>query len=600
MDASPKYSIITVILLIVVTCAAFGRIIGNDFINLDDTVYVTENSYVQSGLSKDSVKWAVTTADLGYWHPLTLISHMLDWNFFGAAAAGHHAVSGLLHIGSVIFLFLFLYKTTNSLWPSAFAAALFALHPLRVESVAWVGERKDVLSMFFGTASIYAYTFYAEKSVVSRYLLCLILFALSLISKPTFVTLPFALLLLDYWPLGRWQKAAQKKGKGINSTTGLILEKVLLLCLSVISAILAVWMQDKSRLLIPLASLPFSSRVANTVVSYAAYLGKTFWPVNLAVFYPYEQSLPVWEVLVSGIILTGITMAVLNSIRKLPFLFVGWFWYLGTFVPVIGLVQISTFAMADRYTYLPSIGIAVMLAWGTFSLINNQELRRKILLAAGTAVLLVLSVLTWRQCGYWKNAVTLHSHALQVAKDNDFTRNGLCNALIKEGKLQEAIYHCNEAIRMDAKYELPYDNRGTAYFKLGQYQSAIESFSKAISLKPDSAEAFNNRGNCYNELGRFQSAVEDYSEAIRLKPDYFRAYCNRGNANVKLGQYQRALEDFDKTIIYKPDFADAYNNRALVYLNLRNLKSGCSDAMKSCELGDCKLLEAARAKGDCR
>lgn len=600
MGSSKEYSNIIVILLIVVSCAAFGRIVDNDFINLDDTIYITENNYVKSGLNTESIKWAATTTDVGYWHPLTLISHMLDWSFFGANASGHHLVSALLHIGAVIFLFLFLNKTTNKIWPSAFTAALFALHPLRVESVAWVGERKDVLSMFFGMACLYVYALYAKAPQVSKYLLCLILFALSLMSKPTLVTLPFALMLLDYWPIGRWKKTVDEPGKGFNSTARVILEKVPFVCLAIISSILAIWMQNKAKLLISFDSLPFHTRVVNTIVSYVAYLGKIFWPVNLAVFYPYEYSLPLWEVLISGIILILITLAVFCYIRKLPFLFVGWFWYLGTFIPVIGLVQISTFAMADRFTYLPSIGIAIMLAWGIQYLIKSEDLRKKILFPIGIAVLFILLVLTWRQCGYWKNSITLHSHALQVIKDNDFSRNGLCNALIKEGKFEEAISHCNEAIRMDPYYKHAYDNRGDAYFKLGRHQLAIEDFSKAISLKPDGAETFNNRGNSYNELGQYQRAIEDYNDAIRLKPNYAKAYYNRGNAYVKLGQYRRALEDYDKAIIYKPDYSDAYNNRAFVHLNLGNIKFGCIDAQKSCELGDCKLLEAAKVKGYCR
>ncbi len=317
-------------------------------------------------------------------------------------------------------------------------------------------------------------------------------------------------------------------------------------------------------------------------------------------FYPYEYSLPLWQILISGVILIIITTVVFLLHQKTVFLFVGWFWYLGTLVPVIGLIQISTFAMADRYTYLPSIGIAIMLAWGIPSLFKSEEIRKKILFPAGIAVLIILLFLTWQQCGYWKNSATLFSHALQITKDNDFSRNGLCLALFEEGKFEEAVSNCNEAIRMNPYSIYAFDNRGGAYFKLGQYQLAIEDFNAAIHLKSDYAYAYNKRGASYSELGQYQRAIEDYNEAIRLKPDYAKAYYNRGDAYIKLGQHQHALEDYDKAIIYKPDYVDAYNNRAFIYLNLRNIKLGCNDAQKACELGECNLLKAAKGKGDCQ
>ena len=630
LSGNKKYICLIVIFLIIASCAAFSRIAVNDFINLDDTKYITENNYVKSGFDAESIKWVATTTNFGYWHPLTLISHMLDWRFFGANASGHHLVSLFLHIGAVIFLFLFLNKTTNNIWPSAFAAALFAMHPLRVESVAWVGERKDVLSMFFGMACLYAYTLYTEAPKASTYFLCLILFVLSLMAKPMMVTLPFVFLLIDYWPLGRWQKtltppevsiaAAQrvkrnkkrkdnyinekKKSTSLRSHSGtirsLLWEKAPFLCLAVVFSILAFWMQNKEGLVISSDTIPLFTRVANTIVSYTAYLGKIFWPVNLSVFYPYEYSLPLWQILISSVILIIITAVVFLLHQKTAFLFVGWFWYLGTLVPVIGLIQISTFAMADRYTYLPSIGIAIMLAWGIPSLFKSEKIRKKILFPAGITVLIILLFLTWQQCGYWKNSATLFSHALQTTKDNDFSRNGLCLALFEEGKFEEAVSNCNEAIRMNPYSIYAFDNRGGAYFKLGQYQLAIEDFNAAIHLKSDYAYAYNKRGASYSELGQYQRAIEDYNEAIRLKPDYAKAYYNRGDAYIKLGQHQHALEDYDKAIIYKPDYADAYNNRAFIYLNLRNVKLGCNDAQKACELGECNLLKAAKGKGDCQ
>ncbi len=496
-----KYKYLIIIFLIVVSCAAFGRIAGNNFVNFDDSEYITGNNNIKSGFNLENIKWAFTAVVVGNWHPLTLISHILDWQLFGANASGHHLISLCLHIGAVIFLFLFLNKTTNNLWPSAFAAVLFALHPLRVESVAWAAERKDVLSMFFGMACIYAYAFYAVNSKLSRYLLCLILFVLALMSKPMLVTVPFVLMLLDYWPLKRWQKAIDEPGKGFNSTDRLIWEKVPFVLLAIVSSIITLWAQNKGGALASVERLHFPERGTNAIISYVAYLGQIFWPVNLAVFYPYGHSFLLWPVLVSFLILIGITIIVLYAIRRMPFLFVGWFWYLGTLVPVIGLIQVGTQSMADRYTYLPSIGIAIMLAWGLLSCIKSDNIRKKILLPAAIAVLAILTVLTWQQCGYWKNSVELFNHALQVTKNNYLAHN----------------------------------SRGITYGETGQTQLAIDDFNKAIDLNHVYFKAYNNRGFAYAKLGQYQRAVENYNEAIRLKPDYAKAYTNRAVAFMNQG-----------------------------------------------------------------
>jgi len=370
-----KYLFIIIIFLIVSSLAVLGRIAGNDFISIDDRGYITQNPNIQSGFNQQSIKWALTTSYFTYWHPLTWLSHMLDWQLWGANASGHHVFSLFLHIGAVILLFLFLYKTTNSMWPSAFAAAFFALHPLRVESVAWASERKDVLSMFLGLASIYAYSFYTEKSKLFRYILCLVLFVLALMSKPTMITLPFILMLLDYWPLQRWQKALNaSRLNRLSPAYKLILEKIPFIALSIISSIITFWAQNKVEAVAP---FPMAARAANAITSYPAYLEKIFLPMNLAVFYPYNFALPLWKIIISGFILIVITITVIYSMKKTPFLFTGWFWYLGTFVPLIGLVQAGGHAMTDRHTYLPSIGIAIILAWGFPVLVKNRDICKK-------------------------------------------------------------------------------------------------------------------------------------------------------------------------------------------------------------------------------
>ncbi len=561
-----NYTYFIIIFLIVSSCIAFGRIARNDFINFDDDTYVTENNYIKTGVNPESIKWAATAVIASNWHPLTWISHMIDWRLFGADAAGHHIVSLLLHIGAVIFLFLFLNKTTNNLWPAAFAAALFALHPLRVESVAWIAERKDVLSMFFGMACLFTYTFYTESSKPSRYFLCLILFMLSLMSKPMLVTLPFVLMLLDYWPLQRWQKDLNESQKGFFSKGRLVWEKVPFICITIASSILTVWAQNKGGAVASFKSLSFIDRADNAIFSYLVYLEKIFCPFNLSFFYPYQYSLPPWKILISGIILVLITFAVIYYLKKLPFLFVGWFWYLGTLIPLIGLVQVGSQAIADRYTYLPSIGIAVMVAWGIQFLIKSAHIRKKILFPTGVIFIITLSLLTWQQCGYWKNSETLFRHALFVSEDNDVAHMNLGLALFAEGKIREAISHYN----------------------------------RAIQIKPNDADFYNNRGVAYANLSQYQLAVEDFNKAIRLSDNIAESYVNRGTIYYNLRQYQRAIEDFNEAIRLRPNCIDAYYKRAFIYLNQGNVKSGCSDAQKACLMGICEILDAAKSKGYCR
>jgi tetratricopeptide (TPR) repeat protein len=427
---------------------------------------------------------------------------MLDYQLIGLNAGGYHLTNLILHIMSALLLFWLFNRMTGAIWRSAFVAALFALHPLRVESVAWAAERKDVLSMFFGLAALYAYALYTESSKISQYFICLILFALSLMAKSMLVTLPFVLLLLDYWPLGRWPKVLKNEGgrcnvdplekevfapiKSRSQLIGRLLwEKAPFIFLTIVSSIVTFWAQNKGGAVVSMEYLPFPERIANAIISYVSYLGKIFWPVDLAVFYPYEHSFPLWQILLSCLILIGITIVVIYVLKNLPFLFVGWFWYLGTLIPVIGLVQVGKQALADRYTYLPSIGIAIMLAWGIPLLFQHEYIRKKILFPAGTAYLVIMAVLTWQQCGYWKNSTALFNHALQVTKNNYLAHNA----------------------------------RGITYGELGQYQLAIEDFNKAISLKQDYADAYYNRGYAYTNLGQYQRAIEDYNEVIRLKPD---------------------------------------------------------------------------------
>jgi len=563
-----KKSYLIIIFLIAASCIFFGRIAGNHFINFDDPGYLTKNYQIQSGLNFENIKWAFTAIVVSNWHPLTLLSHMLDWSLFGNYAGGHHLVSLLWHIGTVILLFLFLYKTTNNIWPSAFAAAFFALHPLRVESVAWASERKDVLSMFFGMASIYTYAFYVEKNKISRYCLCLIFFMLSLMSKPMLVTLPFVLLLLDYWPLRRWQ-TQDAPLINLKPAGKLILEKIPFFILTFAACIAAIWAHHKGGSVSSEDIYPFIQRAANAIVSFSVYLSKIIWPHDLVIYYPYNFSLPMWKILISGLVITVISIIVLRNTKKMKFLFVGWFWYLGTLMPVIGLMQVGSQAMADRYTYLPSIGIAIMLAWGIPCVIKNENIRKKFLFPSGIFVIAILALLTWHQCGYWRNSITLFSRPLKVTENNYIAHNHLANALVKARKLDKAFYHYNKAIQINPIYAHAYYNRGIANYLYGRKQLALADFQETIRLMPKipkSASAYHNIGIIYAELGQYQTAIDYYNEAIGLKPDY----------------------------------ADAYYNRALVYFEIGDKNAGCRDVQKACELGNCATMRSAVSQGMCR
>jgi len=577
MKKNQVYLAVIIIFLIFICLAAFGRITGNGFINFDDQGYVTGNYQIQHGINFQTVKWALTTTYFSYWHPLTWLSYALDWSLFGANAGGHHLVSLLLHIAAAIFLFLFLNKTTNNIWPSAFAAAFFALHPLRVESVAWASERKDVLSMFFAMPCLWAYAFYAQKTSVSKYLLCLILFTLALMSKPTMVTLPFLLMLLDYWPLRRWQKALDGQKKGFHSIGGLILEKIPFFCLVIAVSILTFLAQNEKGTVASVETISFINRIGNAILSYAAYLEKTIWPFNLAVFYPYELPLPLWKVLISGFIFLCITLASFYYIKKLPFLFAGWFIYLGTLVPVIGLVQVGSQAMADRYTYMPSVGISFMLTWGILYLVKRENIRKKVLFPAGVAILIFLSVLTWKQCGYWKDSIKLWNHALQVTKNNFMAHGNLGLELFNKGKTDEALIHYNKALLINPNLPVVHQDRGVAYVELGQYQKALEDFRKAVSISPDYADAYYNMGTTLVILTRYESAIDNFNEAIRLYPSFSNAYYNRGLAYHKIGRYRDALDDFSKDISFRPDHADAYYNRGSLYISMGQYQQAIED-----------------------
>jgi len=485
---------------------------------------------------------------------------------------------------------------TSEVWKSAFVAAFFALHPLHVESVAWVAERKDVLSAFFWMLTLCFYVYYTERPSAKRYLPVIFSFILALMSKPMVVTLPVILILLDYWPLSRCPDGMERGN--FQWISWQLKEKMPLLILSAIFSLMAYLAQRLPAVI----DFPFESRIINALISYAIYLRKTFWPYDLAAFYPFDVNIALWHLWGAALLIIFITAIVIVLAKRFPFLFVGWFWFALTILPVIGIIQVGKQAMADRYTYLPLIGIGVMLAWEVPRLFK-QNIHKKIIFFAGIFFILILAVASWRQCGYWKNSIELFSHALRVTKNNYLAHNNLGLALFNEGKTEEAINQYNESLSITPlvmDHVVAYNNRGIAYSRLGIYQRALADLNKAIAMKSDYADAYGNRGVIYSNLGQNQLAFEDFNKAIQLQPDFADLYNNRGVAYYKLGFYQSAVEDFSKAVSLNPYYADAYYKRAVIYLEQGNTELGCRDALKACDLGNCAILKSAQSKGGCR
>ena len=561
-----KQKLIVYIILTAVTLAVYWQVNQFDFIDLDDFVYVTENFHLKSGITLSGIRWAFVTTYAEFWHPLTWLSLMLDYQFYGLNAGGYHVTNLILHILSTLLLLWLFNRMTGSIWKSAFVAAVFALHPLHVESVAWVSERKDVLSAFFWMLTLCLYVYYTEKPVIKRYLLVLFSFVLALMSKPMVITLPVIMILLDYWPLGRLQKAMSSTVENCHKLTGrLFWEKTPFFVLSAVFSVITIYAQRNSS--IKRTPYLLSSRIANAPVSFVTYLEKTFWPHDMAIFYHFPAQIPVWKVIGASLLILVITTFVIVMVKRLPYLFVGWFWYTITIAPVIGIIQVGQHAIADRYTYLPSIAIAVMLAWGISTLIKSRETRKYFSFPAGIIILTIMAVLAWHQCSYWKNSIKLFSHTLKVTKNNYMAHN----------------------------------NRGAAYVSLGQYQLAIDDFNRAIRINPDTDLPYHNRGAIYGKLlGQYQLAIDDFNRAIRINPYFIIAFNDRGVAYTRMGLYQKAIDDFNEAIRLKPDYANAFNNRAYAYLNYGDHVSCCRDAKKACALGNCKALEWAKGKGLCR
>jgi tetratricopeptide (TPR) repeat protein len=612
---SNKYCVPCICLaLVLAILAVYWQVLFSEFVTFDDPHYVSENQYVRTGFTRNNIIWAFTPAKFGYWHPLTWLSHMMDCQLYGLKPGLHHLSNLLIHTANSLLLFLVFRRMTGAVWRSAFVAAVFALHPVNVESVAWVTGRKNVLSTLFWLFTMWAYTGYVCRGGLLRYAVTLLLFALGLLAKPMLVTLPFVLLLLDYWPFGRFQPEQMYDESGADSEQSnesaasrhqrsiirrLILEKVPFFALSVVSVCVSSLSAQRLGMGIPMGLVPVGLRIENAIVSYVRYLDKMILPRKLAVFYPYPDVIPLWQSLGAALFLVSATYVLVWALRPNRYSAVGWLWYVGTLVPVIGLVQAGLWpAIADRWMYVPMVGLTVLMAWGIPALLAKWRYRNVTLGTAALMVLLALSVCTGLQVSYWRSSITLFQHTIGVTNDNyqahfsmikplrkqgriaqaiehgykalkinpDYpsTYNSLGAVLIDSGELDGAIAHLRKAIKLKPDFPAAHVNLGAALFKQGDLDEATRHFYKALQLKPDSFGAHINLATVFTQQGEIEKAIKHYTEAIRINPDFADGHNSLGYALVRQGRFDEAVEHYTEALRINPDFADAHNNLGYV------------------------------------
>lgn len=588
-----RNKILFCIFISILTVSIYWQIQGHDFIILDDPSYIYENNHVIRGLSLESVKWAFTESHVANWHPVTWISHILDHEFYELEPGGHHRTNLIFHTVNAILLFLVFMRMTGAFWQSATMATLFAIHPLHVESVAWASERKDVLSMFFMMLTIWAYIRYVEKRETKKYLLVVLFFALGLMSKPMLVTLPFVLLLLDFWPLNRAQEGLKK----------IITEKIPLFGLAIVSSLITFLVQQSDGATKSLVYYSMQSRIFNAISSYAEYLVKMVWPTKLSILYPHPGLVLLsWKVVLSGMVLIGITVLAVKTIRRAPYIAVGWFWYVGTLVPVIGFVQVGGQTMADRYTYIPLIGIFIIVAWGIPCLLKNIRRKKQILIALSMVVGSIFSFASWSQAKYWENSIVLFEHAIEVVDDENrnfaMAYNSLGLSYYKNKEYEKAIFHLKKCLKIDPDHWKCYHNIGDIlvqkkefqkairYFKrgikinsknyrghnnigvvlqrMGKVEESIKHFKKSIELKPDQGLSYYNLGKLLAENNRFNEAIFEYKKALKIDPKSFMIHLGLGNALAEKGLYPESIDHYKMAIRIKPDFPAAYENLKII------------------------------------
>lgn len=592
--------VIVCLLLALLTLITYASSLKNEFIDFDDSYYVTENVYVRKGLSLDGLKWAYgDSIDNSYWHPLTWLSHMMDVTLFGMNPGMHRLTNVLFHLVNTLLLFLFWERATGHLWNSAFVAAIFALHPINVESVAWVAERKNVLSTFFFMLVLNSYLYYLRKPNFSRYLLILLLFALGLQTKTMIVTLPCVLLLLDFWPLQRIKVTVSKEN--LKKFGILCLEKIPLLLLALLATAIFLSIVSENGMTIPFEQHSLNLRISNALISYWRYLGHFFWPENLVAFYPYPTEIALYRSILAFAGLVFVSGLVLCGWSNYPWLTIGWFWFLGTLIPAIGIKQAGLWpAMADRYAYIPHIGISVMIAWGLTGFIKSKY--HKGIGLSAVIIVLICSLVAYKQMHYWENDFKLWKRVLTVDNNNYVAHNNLGSLYVEKKDYESAIRHFEETIKLKPRDPRAYNNLGSCFLAIGKIGRAISYFKEAIRIQPNYANAQYNLGRAYvqkpdlkylghNKIGMhyvgkgdYQSAINHFEESIRLNPLFAEAQNNLGNCFVEVGKIDQAINHFREAVRIKPDFSSANYNLANAYFKRSDLALAAKYFSKVIEL----------------
>lgn len=566
--------------LAIITLIVFWPVVGFDFINYDDPRYVTTNAHVLGGLTWENFRWAFQAGYASNWHPLTWISLMLKVQLFGAGAAGFHAMNLFLHAANTVLLFFALRQLSGAFWRSAFVAALFALHPLHVESVAWISELKDVLSTFFTMWMLIAYNGYVKNLTTKAsetisdaklaprfgvfksgcYWLALFSFVLGLMSKPMLVTMPLVLLLLDYWPLQRREVLSGRLLLGIARLT---LEKIPFFLLSLASCGITFIAQKNGGAVQTLTNFPLDDRIENAFVSYARYLGKTFWPENLTIYYPYPHW-PLVSVILAIILVVGLCLGVLKFVRRFPFAVTGWGWFLGMMIPVIGLVQVGNQSMADRYAYMPSIGLFIVFVWGADEIFTRWRLSRT---TVGITAAAIMSILAWRTTGqlrYWQDSESLFRHAIAVTEPNGDLQNSLGEALLSKGQVTEAIGHFQSALEMEPDFAEADSNLGRALVQEGQTDAAMIYFQKALEIDPGLFEANNNLAVILAHKGQLDEAIAHYKKALESEPDDAKIHHNLANALLGKNRVEEAIAHYQRALEINPALTETHRNLGVI------------------------------------
>jgi tetratricopeptide (TPR) repeat protein len=581
------------VLLIGLAWLVFAQTLRYPFVNYDDGAYVYRNPHVTHGLTLRGIAWAFSHAVAANWHPLTVISHMLDCHLYGVNAGGHHFTNVLLHTIAVVLLFLVLSQLTGgpsrtgTMWPSAFVSAVFAIHPLRVESVAWVAERKDVLSGVFFMLTLLAYFGWTQKRTFGRYVTMSILFALGLVSKPMLVTLPFVLLLLDYWPLSRFQRSEVKgrMSETKSTMTRLVVEKIPLFILSAATCAVVLVTQNKSESMAGVRVLPLPWRIENAFVAYATYVCQMIWPLNLAVLYRHPHgSLPLWKVALSLVFLILISAGAVISRKRRPYFFTGWFWYLGMLVPVIGIVQVGLQARADRYTYLPQIGLYLAITWAAADVSRPWRDRRIILSVTATAIVAALAWCARIQASYWRDSESLWRHTLGITADNGIAREHLCDALLDKNKVDEATAEAREMLQKWPASAKAQNILGVALTRQGHPDEALAYLLSALKLNPDLIRLHYNLANVLLQKGQVDQAIAHYKKELEAHPDFAEGHNNLANALFQKGEPDEALIHLETALELKPNYAEARNNLGIALSQKGEMREAIAEWTKALEI----------------